>query len=117
MQKPTDRILFTATISYPWRAAFLGGESMVGADLDIRVIEVPVRALTRRARDEPVTYVTAIEVEQVERRDRFGSPSWGRSQLPGRLLLAVMRDAASSSTGPSSGSSGSTPSTDSAATR
>jgi hypothetical protein len=88
--KPADRILFTASISYAWRSAILGGTGGEGPDVEIRVIEVPVPSSHFSRKSGGPDYLSAIEVEMVSHRDRFGVPSWERSNLPPQLLYAVL---------------------------
>lgn len=92
--KPADRVLFTASISYAWRSAILGGTAGEGPDVEIRVIEVPVPSSALARRSGGPDFVSAIEVEKVSHRDRFGAPSWERSSLPPQLTYAVLWAAA-----------------------
>jgi hypothetical protein len=92
--KPADRILFTTSISYAWRSAILGGTGGEGPDVEIRVIEVPVPSSSLARKSGGPDFLSAIEVEMVSHRDRFGAPSWERSNLPPQLIYAVLWAAA-----------------------
>ena len=91
MQKPADCVLFTATLVWAWRAAILGlVQARGGSDIDIR--EVETGNLSQEAAGS--AYVTAIDVEWVQERDRFGSPVWKRADnLPKWLVYAALRGA------------------------
>lgn len=76
------KILFTCSISQPWKAAVMGGDPKKNRQDrfdELRAIEIEAHG------------VKCIEFEHIAHRDRFGQPHWIQCDLVGRVSTAIMR--------------------------